>query len=479
MKLIWRTAPKSNEKAELPIGILSFVIRDKAKQLFHMGELKDERSAFSIKAQFEEMLIALKKSGTKKSDIEMIVLYRTGSPATDEFLAECRRFGLAAKVKSIAEDSSQKLAYCSNTLEVWLSKDVAADDSSTTVPMHKIRVLIVEDSLPIQKILKKVYSSLPGVEIVGVESNPKAAAEKFNATQPDFVSLDLKLEGGTGLDFLSFVNFKEYSASSGARCAIVSDCSITEHELVSDALSRGATSYIQKPQLSNMEQFAAELGGLLTEDVDRHRKASRRAPYTKKAIVLDQFRLIAIGSSTGGTEVVSEIISGMPLQCPPIVIVQHMPREFTGPYADRIARESGRPVKEVREITRLKRNEAYLAGGDLHMVIESRGGEIYAKSNSGDPVNRFRPSVSVLFDSIVKAGLADRTIALILTGMGHDGAAEMLKLKRGGALTIGQSKESCVVYGMPRAAEQIGALCYQASPAEMIADMGGATKKSA
>jgi two-component system chemotaxis response regulator CheB len=155
-----------------------------------------------------------------------------------------------------------------------------------------------------------------------------------------------------------------------------------------------------------------------------------------------------------------------------------MPKEFTGPYSHRLSKECGKVVTEVKSRMPLVRNRAYLAAGESHMVVEEVAKSLYVNTFVSQPVNRFMPSVSVLFDSVAKSDVAKQTIALMLTGMGSDGAEEMLELRNAGAITIGQSEESCVVYGMPRSAAVIGATYFEASPSEMIEFISGNLKKA-
>jgi two-component system chemotaxis response regulator CheB len=350
-----------------------------------------------------------------------------------------------------------------------LAEPVPATSKGVHQVKAKKKILIIEDSKPIQKILARIFCAMPNMEIVGIESSAKAGAERFKATKPDLVSLDMKLEGDSGLDFLRLSNFKSYSKTSGARCVLVTDCSTSEGNLVFDAMSLGASLYVQKPQASDLELFSQQLvellGGLFENPEG---PADEPVSAQSKSLDLAKCKLIAIGSSTGGTEVVRDILAGLPKQFPPVVVVQHMLSQFTSLFAERLQMQTGRSTLEVQRPMVMQRNHVYVAAGDSHLKVELQNGELKAVKSAADPVNRFRPSVSVLFDSIEKAGLASQTVALILTGMGHDGAKEMAALKASGAMTIGQSRQSCVVYGMPRAAQELGALEWSGSPEEIV-----------
>lgn len=339
-------------------------------------------------------------------------------------------------------------------------------------PKVKTQVLIVEDSKPIQKILEKIYSGMSHVEVVGIESTVKGAFDKYNDLKPDLISLDMNLEDGTGVDLLNKIKFVNQVGDNKSKCVLVTDCSINEGNLVFDALSLGASSYVQKPKASDLESFANDLNELLTE-FTRSQSSPHLLPIEEKSdenisINLSKKRLIAIGSSTGGTEVVRDLIGGLPKNSPPILVVQHMPGQFTKLFSERIQRQTGRPTYEVSDLTELKQGCAYLAAGGRHVTVEKRGSNLYARPTDTEPVNRFKPSISVLFQSIFNVGLSESAVAIILTGMGRDGSEELLKLKNAGSLTIGQSQKSCVVYGMPRAAAEIGALCWSGSPTEIV-----------
>jgi len=213
-------------------------------------------------------------------------------------------------------------------------------------------------------------------------------------------------------------------------------------------------------------------GGLISEssvEVEAPQKSEVHRRRKKPAhIEIKDFDLVAIGSSTGGTEIVKLLLEGFPKDCPPIVVVQHMPGNFTEAFANRLQQQTGRPTVELRTPSELMWGHAYIAAGGTHLTVEKRGTSFFGVPMDGPPVNRFKPSVSQLFDSMDDLMIASRSIAIMLTGMGSDGAREMLRLRELGALTLGQSEESCAVYGMPRAAADLGALQIQTSPEEMV-----------
>lgn len=363
--------------------------------------------------------------------------------------------------------------YNPNLKEISQTAVKRIETPRTEVPkgQSKTKILVVEDSPSIQKILSRVYSTFPNSEVIGVAESVADAISKMNQYRPDLISLDMKLKDGTGLEFLEKCQFEKVWMPRGVKCILVTDCSSSEGNLVFDSMARGASHYIQKPQASDLQAFSDMLKDLICEFFSKNQTSRSDIAVSSKRLLnleLNKFKLILIGSSTGGTEVVRDILAGFPSDAPPIVVVQHMPENFTGFYAERLNHQT-RPTQEVLQEMRLERGRAYLAHGGAHVVIERRGGDLWVKPDHREPVNRFRPSVSVLFESVLKGKLAQDSLGIILTGMGKDGSKEMLMLREAGTVTIGQSKDSCVVYGMPRAAEELGALQFSASPQEMIA----------
>lgn len=374
------------------------------------------------------------------------------------------------KLKSASKSLTH--AHAKTESKIKQSKQLIKEKETSQVS-KKNKILIVEDSKAIQKVLAQTYAQLAGAEVIGVADNVTDAVALFEKNKPHFISLDMNLkDNGTGVDFFKKIDFINYAKKNRARCVLVTDCSKHEGQNVLDAMELGASAYIQKPQVKDLDLFMQEIRELIhgigLENAERSKTISNEKI---SKIELSKFKLIAIGSSTGGTEVVRDIISGLPDDAPPIVVVQHMPEQFTGLYAERIQRQSGKQTIEVRTAVELKSGCAYIAAGGTHLIVENKGGSLIARVKSGEAVNRFKPSVSVLFESLLRARLGHNLIALMLTGMGRDGANEMLELKKAGALTIGQDEESCVVYGMPRAAQEIGALCWSASPEKIIAKL--------
>ena len=480
MKLDWFELDRTQKEfLEFPWEHLFFLMRFGPKKII-CGTLKQEVCNDSIEVQVQNLLGLVKRSGASRDSVSLSILGEEGSKVSQQIISEFQRFRINPKCKLLSRQDKYRIRIDPQSGELWISKVVVHKEEVKSIEIKKTKVLIIEDSVPIQKILQKVYSEIPHVQVVGTVGSIRQALELFESTKPDFISLDMKLEDGTGLEFLERSNFLACSREKKVRCVLVTDCSVSDGLLVFDAMAMGVSSYIQKPQVANLKDFATELADLLKElfVADEHAMTPKKENL-QKSVDLTKYKLIAIGSSTGGTEVVRDLIGGFPSNCPPVVVVQHMPPHFTGLFADRIQKQTGRPTLEIKERVQLTRGHAYIAAGSTHLVIEERERELFARTKDGDLVNRFKPSVSVLFKSILEAGLSSKTIALMLTGMGSDGAKEMLQLKEAGALTVGQSKESCVVYGMPRAAAEIGALCWSASPIQLINLMNDKERKLA
>lgn len=232
------------------------------------------------------------------------------------------------------------------------------------------------------------------------------------------------------------------------------------NQMVPELVTEGSSIYRLKAQQQEGDSEPVQI---------RPQRLPKGRRKSVRSFKVSDFDLVAIGSSTGGTEVVKYLLQKLPKEFPPIVVVQHMPGDFTAAFATRLNQQTGRPTIEVQKPTLLKWGHAYIAAGGTQLEVKKRGTSLFVVPNDGPPVNRFKPSVSCLFGSMGNLMIASRSVAIILTGMGSDGTREMLRLRQMGAFTLGQSESSCAVYGMPRAAAELGALEVQASPNEMVA----------
>lgn len=331
----------------------------------------------------------------------------------------------------------------------------------------KVRLMIIDDSILFRNFLIKNIETDSRFDIVGYAVNAFDAKEKIPLLKPDILTLDIEMPGMSGLDFL-----KELLPLHPIPVILVSSLNMR----VFDALAAGAVDFVRKPDMDSSirkDSFLAMLKTKLfiasTAHVHlppaaqpalttglRSAAAQLNSPKLSEASGI----LIAIGASTGGTEAILEVIKQFPANMPGVVITQHMPAGFTAMYAERLNRLCKMEVREARDGDRIRPGLALLAPGGLQMRVVRMGLGYSVHCTSEDKVNGHCPSVDVLFDSVALLA-RDKAIGILLTGMGADGAAGLLRMRKNGAYTIGQDKNTCVVYGMPMEAHKIGAVCLQ------------------
>lgn len=323
----------------------------------------------------------------------------------------------------------------------------------------KIRVLVVDDSLLFRKLLITELSKSNLIEIVGYAIDVFDAEKKVLHLHPDVITLDVEMPGGNGIDFL-----KRLLPTHPIPVILVSSLNIS----VFDALSAGAVDFIRKPQGTSLALptfIRGLINKILVSSKATVRLHTNSAPTSKPIKVaplsLGKNGIIAIGASTGGTEAVLEILQILPPNMPGIVVTQHMPPLFTNMYAKRINNLCQLEIKEAADKDPILPNQVLIAPGDQQMEVVKQGSNYYVHCYKGPRVNGHCPSVDVLFSSVAKIKKCP-TVGIILTGMGYDGAKGLLEMRQNGAFTIGQDKDSCVVYGMPMAAHKLGAVCKQA-----------------
>ncbi|MGB0453021.1 MAG: chemotaxis-specific protein-glutamate methyltransferase CheB [Bacteriovoracaceae bacterium] len=346
--------------------------------------------------------------------------------------------------KSIFLQEDLEVVFYSDTGKVRISKSF--DEKN-----QKKKVLVVDDSKTIQKILSRIILKSNKLELLAVADGPSEARRIIEQERPDIITLDIHMPEMNGVEF-----FKTYLKATKIPTVMISSVSMNEGPLVMEALSNGAKSYIQKPSLNEIEKVSAKIISELEVIASGNQISVERA--TKTLIPFDSLEgLIAIGSSTGGPQALEYILTSLPDEIPPIVIAQHIPEVFSKALADRLNQLCAFRVKEAENGEDIQKNTVYIArGGKQFKVVKDKG---FYKSIIKDdlPVNRFKPSVDYLFDSLVS--LNERhLLAVILTGMGKDGAEGLLKLKNVGAYTIAEDESSCVVFGMPRRAIELGAV---------------------
>jgi len=339
---------------------------------------------------------------------------------------------------------------------------------------RKLKVLIVDDSALVRRILTELLSADPEVEVVGAASDAYMARDKIKALNPDVITLDVEMPKMDGVTFLR--NLMRLRPMP-----VVMVSSLTEHgaEITLDALAVGAVDYLPKPKID----LAATLGDYAEELCTKIKAAARArvrrysadAPaanlsqvpprYSADAILPKsspprQFRttdrIIAIGASTGGTEAIREVLVQLPADTPGIVIAQHIPKAFSTPFAKRMNACCQMTVYEAEDGQQVLPGHVYIAPGDRHLLLVRDGARYVCKLDDGQPVNRHKPSVDVLFRSVAQQA-GRNAIGVILTGMGKDGAEGLKEMREAGSPTIAQDEATSVVWGMPREAVAIGA----------------------
>lgn len=328
--------------------------------------------------------------------------------------------------------------------------------------MHKeIKVLIVDDSAVIRKVLTDQLSRERGIDVIGSAPDPYVARDKIVRLKPDVITLDIEMPRMDGLTFLKKL-MKHYPLP----VIIVSSLTQKGSKMAMEALSSGALEVISKPSAAYSVgdmgvQLADKIRAVARVDVKSRvepGKGVNASPpkVLTRALTATTNKIIAIGASTGGTEAIKKVLTVMPINSPGIVIVQHMPAQFTTSFADRLDSLSQIKVKEAEDGDSVVNGQALIAPGNFHMLLKRSGARYYVNVKKGPLVHHQRPAVDVLFKSV--ATYAGRNaVGIILTGMGADGAVGLLKMKDAGARTIAQNEESCVVFGMPKEAIKLGA----------------------
>ncbi len=329
--------------------------------------------------------------------------------------------------------------------------------------MNPIKVLVVDDSMVFRKLLVKSLSGAAGISVVATAADPYQARDAILTYKPDVMTLDVELPRMNGIEFLRKL-MPQYPIPT----VVISALS----DSVFDALNAGAVDFVAKPQPTDRYQMETFLNTELpakvriaaTAQISGVRRKLVPVPDTVdtlKGKVIDKRLLVAIGASTGGTEAIATVLKDFGPDIPGVVVVQHMPPGFTKMYADRLNKECRVSVKEAETGDVVKQGHVLIApGGDRQMRLVRVGDQYQVECREGPKVNGHCPSVEVLFNSV--ADVAGKyALGIILTGMGGDGAKGLLKMRRAGSPTIGQDPSTCVVYGMPKVAYDLGAVQYQ------------------
>ncbi|HEU20380.1 MAG TPA: chemotaxis response regulator protein-glutamate methylesterase [Deltaproteobacteria bacterium] len=337
--------------------------------------------------------------------------------------------------------------------------------------MEKIKVLVIDDSAIVRKIFSQELSKFRDIEIVGTAPDPYVGRDKIVQLKPDVITLDVEMPRMDGLTFL-----KKLMRHHPMPVIIVSALTPKGGKLTLEALEIGAVDVIAKPGGSySVENMSSQLAEKIRtasrariKRVDNENRQNDSKPEPIRALGQTTHKIVAIGASTGGTEALKKVLTRMPVNAPGIVVVQHMPANFTTAFANRLNDLCQIKVKEAQDNDSITPGTALIAPGNYHMILRRSGARYYVQVKDGPMIHHQRPAVDVLFKSTAKYA-GTNSIGVILTGMGSDGAEGMLEMKNAGAKTIAQDEKSCVVYGMPKEAVKLQAVDKEV-PLEQIAD---------
>lgn len=327
----------------------------------------------------------------------------------------------------------------------------------------KISVFIVDDSAVVRQVVAALLRQDPSIEVIGSASDPLFALQKMQTQWPDVILLDVEMPRMDGITFL-----KKIMSERPTPVVICSTLTEKGAQTSVDALAAGAVEIITKPKVG-LKDFLNESSAALIRAVKAAARARvssaparatehavATAPVAQRAMAKTTECVIALGTSTGGTQALQTVLTSLPEDCPGIVVVQHMPEKFTAAFADRLNRLCRCEVKEAANGDRVRPGRVLIAPGGRHMQLKRSGAQYHVTIQDGPPVNRHKPSVDVLFRSVAREA-GKNAIGVIMTGMGDDGARGLLEMRAAGALTAAQDEASCVVFGMPKEAIARGA----------------------
>lgn len=323
-----------------------------------------------------------------------------------------------------------------------------------------IKVMVVDDSALVRKVLTEMINQAPNMEVVGTAPDPYAAREKIKQLNPDVLTLDVEMPKMDGIDFL-----EKIMRLRPMPVVMVSSLTERGNEITLKALELGAVDFVTKPKMEvaeGLQEYTEELhdkiqAAALSRVGRRSRGDSTKRPAMARASQrISSEKLIIVGASTGGTEAIRTFLQGLPPESPGILITQHMPGGFTRSFAERLDGQVAMKVQEASDGIRVRPGNVYIAPGNFHMEVVRNGADYQLALHDGQPVNRHRPSVDVLFQSAARA-VGRNAVGVIMTGMGNDGAQGMAEMQAAGARTFAQDEATCVVYGMPKEAVALGA----------------------
>lgn len=417
-------------------------------------ELKDSKSS-SLQVGLENIKVT--RSILSQYGIPIIGESIGGSSRKVIFHIPSGRLQVAKMNSSQDTTPTQRKSFRDSTLSSLSTIKMTA--SEIKAPSKKRKVLIVDDSKTIRELLQRVLKEDPDFEIIGMASDAIEASNIILKNKPDVITLDIHMPGMSGVQWL-----EKLLPTNPIPVVMISSLQLQEGNEVFHALELGAVDYIQKPSLSEL----AFVGPIIREKVKvaSYAKVIRLQQLAPKLVrvtsivrttSLDTNFILAMGASTGGTEALKNVLCSLPERIPPTVIVQHIPPVFSKTFADRMNELCRFEVKEAEDRDELLSSRVLIAPGGKQMKIQKTTKGFCVRITDESPVNRHKPSVDYLFHSVASV-IGKKSVGVILTGMGNDGAQGLLAMRKQGAQTIGQDEASSVVYGMPRVAYEIGAV---------------------
>lgn len=335
---------------------------------------------------------------------------------------------------------------------------------------HKVKIFIIDDSKTMRDLLSSIFQADPGLEVLGMAAHPIEADRKIKLLKPDIITLDIHMPEMDGVTYLC-----KLMAENPLPVVMITSLGVEDGDLVLKSLELGAIDYIQKPKFQELQN----LGPIICEKIKiaaavKPKSRKLNLNHTKPSLPKKRHQLktsnnfIVMGASTGGTVAIKEVLIKLPADIPPILIVQHIPAFFSRTFAQRLDELCPFAVKEAEDWDEVLSGRVLIAPGGMHMHIESKNNGWIVRISDEEPVNRHKPSVDVLFESVVKHA-GNKAVGVLLTGMGTDGAKGLLGLKNAGCQTIVQDEHSCVVFGMPKEAIRLDA-ATSIIPLELISE---------
>lgn len=397
------------------------------------------------KGKLEEFI--RKSESELKSNRGLLVLKAVGNSSFLREVSTLAENSTFQDMKLVQRDDKFEIVFYTEEGKLRVSKE-----EPKKVEDKVVNVLIVDDSKTIRNLLTKVLSKSERINVVATAEKPSDVEALIKEHKPDVITLDIHMPEMNGVELLKKI-YPKYRIPT----IMITSVSLEEGPLVLEALESGAFDYIQKPKIEELGVVAPlMIEKVLEASKFKTNRRSSSSIVNRTKSVFNQDCTIVIGSSTGGTTALKDILCGLPADIPPTLIVQHIPAVFSKAFADRLNSLCPFHVSEARDGDVVESNHVYIAPGGKQMKVKDRSGRKTIIISDDAPVNRFKPSVDYMFESFENAAKNENLIAVILTGMGKDGAKGIKKLKDLGAQTIAQSEESCVVFGMPKEAIALG-----------------------